>query len=121
VDLRRPVLVVKGDKLGEFSIAGGDRKWYWAGARIKGNTVILSLSALHPAQVRYAWQSNPEATLFNGAGLPAAPFRTDDWPSMTQNARPYRVQSEGGYDRPSLPLGRSRPTITNLRGPLTPL
>ena len=83
-------LVVKGDKLGEFSVAGDDRKWCWADARIKGNTVIVSSPSVpHPAQVRYAWQSNPEATLFNGAGLPAAPFRTDDWPGMTQNARPY--------------------------------
>jgi hypothetical protein len=83
-------LVVKGDKLGEFSVAGDDRKWYWADARIKGRTVIVSSPSVpHPAQVRYAWQSNPEATLFNGAGLPAAPFRTDDWPGMTPNARPY--------------------------------
>ena len=83
-------LVVKGDKLGEFSIAGDDQKWYWADARIKGNTVIVSSSQVpHPKEVRYAWQSNPEATLFNGAGLPAGPFRTDDWPVETQNARPY--------------------------------
>jgi sialate O-acetylesterase len=83
-------LVVKGDKLGEFSVAGDDRKWYWADARIKGNTVIVSSPSVpYPAQVRYAWQSNPEATLFNGAGLPAEPFRTDDWPGKTGNARPY--------------------------------
>jgi len=83
-------LVVKGDKLGDFSIAGDDRKWCWAEARIKGNTVIVSSPWVrHPVEVRYAWQSNPEATLFNGAGLPAAPFRTDDWPGITPNARPY--------------------------------
>jgi sialate O-acetylesterase len=39
--------------------------------------------------VRYAWQSNPAANLFNGAGLPAAPFRTDTWHEMTQDVRPY--------------------------------
>jgi sialate O-acetylesterase len=83
-------LVVKGDKLGEFSIAGEDRKWNWADARIEGNTVVVSSPSVpHPIEVRYAWQSNPEATLFNGAGLPAAPFRTDTWPGMTQNVRPY--------------------------------
>lgn len=83
-------LVVKGDKLGEFSIAGDDQKWYWANARIKGNTVIVSSPQVpHPKEVRYAWQSNPDATLFNGAGLPADPFRTDNWPLETQNARPY--------------------------------
>jgi len=83
-------LVVKGDKLGEFSIAGDDHKWYWADARIKGNTIIVSSPSVpNPKEVRYAWQSNPSATLFNGAGLPAAPFRTDTWPLVTQNVRPY--------------------------------
>jgi sialate O-acetylesterase len=83
-------LVVKGDKLGEFSIAGDDRKWYWADARIQGDAVILSTQSVpDPRVVRYAWQSNPLATLFNGAGLPAAPFRTDDWPSITEGRKPY--------------------------------
>jgi sialate O-acetylesterase len=83
-------LVVKGDKLGEFSIAGDDRKWFWADARIEGDTVVVSSPSVpNPTQVRYAWQSNPAATLFNGAGLPAAPFRTDNWPGKTEGARPY--------------------------------
>ncbi len=83
-------LVVRGDKLREFSVAGEDRKWYWADARIDGNTVVVSSPSVpHPKEARYAWQSNPEATLFNGAGLPAAPFRTDTWPGITQNVRPY--------------------------------
>lgn len=78
-------LVVKGDKLGEFSIAGDDRKWYWADARIEGDTVIVSSKSVpDPKAARYAWQSNPAATLFNGAGLPAAPFRTDEWPGITE-------------------------------------
>ena len=82
-------LVVKGEKLGEFSIAGDDQKWVWADARIEGDTVIvLSPLVSHPKEVRYAWQSNPVATLFNGAGLPAAPFRTDKWPLVTQEAIP---------------------------------
>jgi sialate O-acetylesterase len=83
-------LIIKGDKLGEFSIAGDDRKWYWADARIEGDTVVVSSPSVpNPTQVRYAWQSNPSATLFNGAGLPAAPFRTDTWPGKTEGARPY--------------------------------
>jgi sialate O-acetylesterase len=83
-------LRVKGQKLEEFSIAGEDRKWYWADARIEGNTVVVSSPSMpHPIEVRYAWQSNPAATLFNGAGLPAAPFRTDNWPGITQDRRPY--------------------------------
>jgi sialate O-acetylesterase len=73
-------LVVKGEKLAEFSVAGTDRKWHWAEARIEGDTIVVSSPAVAaPVAVRYAWQSNPEATLFNGAGLPAAPFRSDDW------------------------------------------
>jgi sialate O-acetylesterase len=83
-------LLVKGEKLAEFTIAGDDRKWYWADARIDGDTVVVSSpSAPNPKEVRYAWQSNPAATLFNGAGLPAAPFRTDTWPGMTESQRPY--------------------------------
>jgi len=83
-------LVVKGPKLVEFSIAGADQKWYWADAHIKGNTVAVSSPSVpNPKEVRYAWQSNPAATLFNGAGLPAAPFRTDSWPEMTEGHRPY--------------------------------
>lgn len=83
-------LVVKGEKLGEFAIAGEDRKWYWADAHIEGNTVaVSSLSVPNPTEARYAWQSNPQATLFNVAGLPTAPFRTDNWPGITENHRPY--------------------------------
>ncbi|HEU4388386.1 MAG TPA: sialate O-acetylesterase, partial [Blastocatellia bacterium] len=78
-------LVVKGDKLQEFSIAGKDRKWYWADARIDGETVVLtSPSVPEPEAARYAWQSFPKATLYNGAGLPAVPFRTDNWPGITE-------------------------------------
>jgi len=77
-------LAVKGDKLGEFSVAGADRVWHWAEARIDGETVVVSSPDVSvPVAARYAWQANPLATLFNGAGLPAAPFRTDDW-SVTE-------------------------------------
>jgi sialate O-acetylesterase len=83
-------LVVKGAKLEEFAIAGEDRKWYWADARIEGDTIIVSSPSVpNPQEVRYAWQSNPAATLFNGAGLPAGPFRTDTWLGITEGKRPY--------------------------------
>ncbi|HEY1661781.1 MAG TPA: sialate O-acetylesterase [Verrucomicrobiae bacterium] len=83
-------LVVKGDKLGEFSIAGADHQWHWANAKIDGDSVIVSSPDVSaPVAVRYAWQANPEATLFNGAGFPAAPFRTDDWPLSTVSAKPW--------------------------------
>ena len=68
-----------GDLKG-FAIAGKDRKWFWASARIDGDKVIVSSPEVAvPAAVRYAWGDNPECNLVNGAGLPASPFRTDDW------------------------------------------
>jgi sialate O-acetylesterase len=71
-------LVVKGDKLGEFAIAGKDHQWHWADAKIEGDTIVLSSTSVRePVTARYAWQSFPVATLYNGAGLPAVPFRTD--------------------------------------------
>ena len=74
----------RGGPLGEFAVAGADRKWHWATARIEGDTVVLSSPDVpQPVAVRYAWQSNPVATLTNGVGLPAVPFRTDDWPGVT--------------------------------------
>lgn len=83
-------LVVKDTKVEEFAIAGEDRKWFWADAHIEGDSIIVSSpSAPNPKEVRYAWQSNPAATLFNGAGLPAGPFRTDTWPGITEGQRPY--------------------------------
>ena len=83
-------LVAKGDKLGEFSLAGDDRKFHWADARIQDDAVIVSTASVpDPKAVRYAWQANPEATLLNGAGFPAAPFRSDDWPGVTE-AQPRR-------------------------------
>lgn len=72
-------LVVRGDVLEEFSVAGDDLKWAWAQARIDGESVVVSSADVpRPKYVRYAWQSNPRATLYNGAGLPALPFRTDE-------------------------------------------
>ena len=51
--------------------------------------IVSSKSVPDPKAVRYAWQANPVATLFNGAGLPAAPFRTDNWPGVTEGNLPY--------------------------------
>ncbi len=70
----------KDAELKGFAIAGVDRKWVWAKARIEGDTVIVSSPEVKaPVAVRYAWADNPPAPLINGAGLPASPFRTDDW------------------------------------------
>jgi sialate O-acetylesterase len=86
-------LVAKGGKLGEFSIAGKDRKWQWADARIEGDSIVVSSPAVpEPEAARYAWQSYPAATLYNGAGLPAVPFRTDAWPGITEPSKPASAQ-----------------------------
>ncbi|MFM7181228.1 MAG: sialate O-acetylesterase [Verrucomicrobiales bacterium] len=73
-------LLAKGGELKGFAIAGADKIWHWADARIEGETVIVSSSQVKaPVAVRYGWADHPVCTLFNGAGLPASPFRTDDW------------------------------------------
>ena len=71
-------LVIKGDKLTGFAIAGEDRKFVWAEAQLDGNTVIVhSPDIAQPRHVRYGWANNPDAVLYNAAGLPAVPFATD--------------------------------------------
>ena len=73
-----------GAELRGFAVAGADRKFHWAQARIEGNTVVASSPDVpRPVAVRYAWADNPQCNLFNKNGLPASPFRTDDWPGIT--------------------------------------
>jgi sialate O-acetylesterase len=73
-------LVAKDGDLQGFVIAGADKKWHWANARIAGETVVVSSPEVKsPVAVRYAWADNPKCNLYNGASLPASPFRTDDW------------------------------------------
>ncbi len=77
-------LKAKGDRLTGFTIAGVDRKFHWAEAKIEGATVVVSCPEVaFPVAVRYAWADNPECNLYNGVELPASPFRTDEWPGLT--------------------------------------
>jgi sialate O-acetylesterase len=82
-------LIAKGGPpLRGFAVAGADRLFHWADARIDGHDVIVSCAEVtDPAAVRYAWADNPECSLYNKEGLPASPFRTDDWPGVTYKAR----------------------------------
>ncbi|MDT7893779.1 MAG: hypothetical protein LASZOEIN_002094 [Candidatus Fervidibacter sp.] len=81
-------LVAKGEKLTGFAIAGEDRKFVWANAKIEGNTVVVwSEQVPKPVAVRYGWADNPDCNLYNKEGLPASPFRTDDWPGVTVKNR----------------------------------
>lgn len=79
-------LVAKGEKLTGFAIAGEDKKFVWADATIEGDCVVLSAKDVAaPVAVRYAWADNPVCSLYNKEGLPACPFRTDDWPGVTKD------------------------------------
>jgi sialate O-acetylesterase len=82
-------LMAKGSELKGFAIAGPDRKFVWANAEITGRknkkVQVWSDKVPEPVAVRYGWADNPECTLYNEAGLPASPFRTDDWPGITIN------------------------------------
>ena len=77
-----------GEPLKGFAIAGADRKFVWADAKIDGDTVVVSCDKVtKPVAVRYAWADNPVCNLYNKEGLPASPFRTDDWPGITANEK----------------------------------
>ena len=74
-------LIAKGGKLKYFSICGEDGKFVWAHAKIEDNKVVVwNDSIANPVAVRYAWADDPEgANLYNAEGLPASPFRTDEF------------------------------------------
>lgn len=77
-------LVAKGGPLRGFALAGADRRFVWADAVIEGDTITVSAEAVpQPVAVRYGWAHNPGCNLCNVEGLPAAPFRSDDWPGVT--------------------------------------
>ncbi len=74
-------LMSKDGPLKTFQIAGADKKWVTANAKIDGGTVVVSAASIaSPVAVRYGWADNPPGcNLYDAAGLPASPFRTDDW------------------------------------------
>ncbi|HEY0380545.1 MAG TPA: sialate O-acetylesterase [Pyrinomonadaceae bacterium] len=77
-----------GGPLKGFVIAGADMKFHPAQAVIEGETVLVSSPEVpRPVAVRYAWADDPAGNLVNKEGLPASPFRTDDWPGVTANSR----------------------------------
>jgi sialate O-acetylesterase len=73
-------LTAAGKPLQSFEVAGADRQFHPAAASIEGDSLLVrSPNVPSPEAVRYAWRNAPEANLYNGAGLPAAPFRSDGW------------------------------------------
>lgn len=75
-----------------FAIAGADKKFVWADAKVEGDMVVVWSDAVkEPVAVRYGWAADPVLSLYNEEGLPALPFRTDDWKGLTDNNhRPAR-------------------------------
>lgn len=90
VNLRKPELGEKplelpspNSQIQGFAICGKDRQWIWAEAKIDGPSVIVwSDKVPQPVAIRYAWADHPVCNLYNKAGLPAFPFRTDDFPRV---------------------------------------
>ena len=85
-------LVATGNKYGYlqgFMIAGANQKFYWAKAWVRNNKVIVwSDEVDEPVAVRYSWTDDTsEANLFNAEGLPASPFRTDNWKLITDGIK----------------------------------
>ena len=77
-----------GGPLKGFTIAGADRKFHRADAHIDGDTIVVSSPEVaSPVSARYAWQDSPDCNFYNKDGLPASPFRTDDWPGLSFDKR----------------------------------
>ena len=77
-------LEARGGELKGFAIAGADKKFVWAKAEIQGDKVIVSSPEVsEPVAVRYGWADFPVVNLWNKDGLPASPFRTDDFQMTT--------------------------------------
>ena len=76
-----PIVKEPQGKLQRFAIAGEDKKWVWANAVSDGQTIVCSSPEVpKPVAVRYAFAQNPDGcNLYNNEGLPASPFRTDEW------------------------------------------
>jgi sialate O-acetylesterase len=73
-------LTLRDQPLTGVEVAGDDRKFVPATARIEGDDIVVAAGSVKaPVAVRYAWRNCPVASLFNGVGLPAAPFRSDNW------------------------------------------
>jgi len=109
------LMAAKPGKLNSFAIAGKDRKWHWAASDIKGSTVVVSSAVVpNPTAVRYAWAMNPSQRnlLYNREGIPASPFRTDNWPlfdpDMDQAVTANKPQKPEGYK----PKDWARPKMT---------
>ncbi len=108
------VPVRPNEDINSFAVAGSDKVWHWAdNVVIDGNKITVSSSEVSsPVAVRYAWAYNPTQRnlIYNEHGLPASPFRTDNWayPAVTETYRPAKTVDPEGYEpvdwyRPEMP------------------
>jgi sialate O-acetylesterase len=108
------MVAAKTGKPDAFAIAGRDQKWHWADAEINGSTVVVSSPEVSkPVAVRYAWAMNPSQRnlLYNKEGLPASPFRTDDWPLYDPDAEIVTVVKPAKPEAKT-PADWERPVMT---------
>lgn len=98
-------LVCKGEQLTGFTVAGIEKKFFNAEARIEGDTIVVTSSDVEkPTAVRFGWANYPVVNLWNKAGLPASPFRTDDWPAPPPPAKPAKPAAKPAKpDQPKKP------------------
>jgi len=101
-----------------FAIAGADKNWVWAKAAIDGNDILVSSDQVsEPVAVRYGWSSNPPCNLYNKEGLPASPFRTDDWPEAQPPPHPAPAPAPAAAPTNAPPAA---PTNAPAAAPATP-
>ena len=84
--------LVVNDKYGYvkgFAVAGADKKFHWVSGKQDGDQIVLETGDIkNPVAVRYGWADNPDdVNVYNKEGLPANPFRTDDWKGITYGKR----------------------------------
>ncbi len=87
-DFNDGIKAANGTSLKGFAIAGQDKVFHWAEAKVEGNKVVVSSPLVaNPVAVRYNWANNPDGNLVNASGLPASSFRTDTWPGITNGKK----------------------------------
>ncbi|NQT86167.1 hypothetical protein HQ560_05340 [bacterium] len=83
-----PAVPESASQVRGFAVAGENKEFVWADAKLVGDTVVVSSPKVaKPVAVRYGWSNNPICNLYNKEGLPASPFRTDQYPGVTINNR----------------------------------
>lgn len=97
---------VDTDEVKGFAVCGEDKKWVWAKASIIGgskkgtNQIEVSAEGVaRPVAVRYAWADNPVCNVYSAEGLPVTPFRTDDFPMITDPSNPNSLEAQNAKQR----------------------